>query len=146
MSDEQLNQYRQHLQLLKNQESELLESIRLEQENYLREENTLKDEIQRQTEKLERLKAARNRPSRPATPPANQNNIPRSGETRSTESAIFKSSDNMSTLLHRPLLSHQQTSAGASFGFAATGATVPLLNPGLNGQDPFVCQSPIYTK
>eukprot|EP00111_Clytia_hemisphaerica_P011600 TCONS_00034107-protein len=37
MSDEQLNQYRQHLQLLKNQESELLESIRLEQENYLRE-------------------------------------------------------------------------------------------------------------
>ena len=138
MSDEQLNQYRQHLQLLKNQESELLESITNEQENFLREENTLKEEIKRQTEKLERLKAARNRQPRSATPPANQNNLPRSGETRSTESAIFSSSvssDNMSTLLHRPLLSHQQTS-GSSFGFAATGATVPLLNSGLNGQDP----------
>ncbi|XP_066929861.1 uncharacterized protein [Clytia hemisphaerica] len=139
--DEQMSQYRRHLQFLKRQENELLDSIRAEQEN--QEENNLRDEIKLQTEKLERLKASRSHSSRSAIPPfATQNAIP-SGENRAQSNFL---NDNMSTLLHRPLLASaplasqhqpQQTqsqshSAGHALGFAAS---LSSLNSGSNSQE-----------
>eukprot|EP00111_Clytia_hemisphaerica_P013595 TCONS_00039964-protein len=144
LSSDQIDQYRRHLQFLKDQENELLESIRKDQENQIREENVLRDEIKRQTEKLERLKASRTLSSRSATPPVSS----RSEETHSSRSAILNrsSTDTMSTLLHRPLLAQpqqQQTQShlsGSSFDVAAS---LPHLNSGLASQDSLLANRPI---
>ena len=147
-STEQIEQYRRHLQFLKNQENELLESIRKDQENQVREENALRDEIQRQTEKLERLKASRTLSTRSAIPPETQNISSCSEETHSFGSAILNRSpsDTMSTLLNRPLLAQSQQTqthsqlSGSSFGVAAS---LPQLNSGLTSQDSPLANRPI---
>ena len=152
LSEEQMRQYRKHLELLKTQENELLESIRLDQE---REEHSLLEEIRVRTEKLERLKASRPQASSAALPPNRQQNIQTNSEE--TRSAILNPPvpDSISTLLRRPLLAEQQQQqlshnsqtgllSGFSSGFAA--ASNPPLNPGLlnsRSQVPSLATHPI---
>lgn len=134
-SAEQIVQYRQHLQLLKDQEAELLESIRRDKEKQIQEEQALVEEIKRQTEKLERLKASRSQHSTRSAPPPET-----TGENPALHSAIFNRAptDTMSTLLRRPLLPPQQqsSSSGSTFSGFAGDVTLPLLNSGSNTQRP----------
>ncbi|XP_066930852.1 uncharacterized protein [Clytia hemisphaerica] len=132
-STEQMDHYRQHLQDLKNQETELLESIRRDKENQLREEeNVLIEEIKRQTEKLQRLKDSRSQQhsSRSAPPPETRNSS--SGENLTAQSAILNNfpADSMSTLLHRPLLSSQQQQQQTLNPGSSFGNVLPFLNSG----------------
>ena len=139
LSAEQIDQYRQHLKLLKDQETELLESIRRDKEKQIQEEQSLMEEIRRQTEKLERLKASRSHHSTRSAPPPESRHIP-TEENPAPQSAIFDrtTTDTMSTLLRRPLLSsQQQQTSGSSFsGFVAGDVTLPLLNSGSNARSP----------
>ncbi|XP_066928222.1 uncharacterized protein [Clytia hemisphaerica] len=128
-----MDHYRQHLRDLKNQETELLESIRRDKENQLREEeNVLIEEIKRQTEKLQRLKDSRSQQhsSRSAPPPETRNSS--SGENLTAQSAILNNfpADSMSTLLHRPLLSSQQQQQQTLNPGSSFGNVLPFLNSG----------------